>query len=866
MLRIGSLLVALLALLPPGGGDASGFDRFLKKQADAAAAAQRKKDWPAAFRAWDAVLELDRHSLAALQGLVESAQSAGDADQEILARLELVDALQRAVSQGDVNQVKPLAAARERLAAIDPTMDRRESLLAQYSESQKDLATEYEAAGMPANAIMAWTRRMNSCVSGLPEKAEAIDAIDRLRKTSPGYVALRFDPGVVKEEHDEAWIAAQDKKSQQFSSCLMAETPHYRIKTNAGWRMLHAFETTMELVQAFYREVWGLQPDPLPDKPDPNLREVHISHLDIQIFKTRDEYIHRTGEGKVDWSAAHYDGGELDGYDEGEGGGKNGIPATLHTFFHEASHQFMAEAIGDVPSFVNESVASLFEGIDVLPNGEVRRDLPVMGNLITLAQKLHDGTAMKLGDVFAAGENKPELYPYRWGVFYFVRMYVDSGGRYPFRDKLPAYLMDFKRGDMGHLADHFVKFFLEPANIEGLKTFDDFEKVWTKWILDLYDEIRSSDKRLTEYRTRALSVCKPEPGEALPFCERGLDIDPDDVGTLYATAVACDGLKQTDRSIATWRKVLAMIDDSDPRRKEGLERVAKLDSLNAKWNDARVALAGGMTALALEHDAAKRPLTAMALARMVLKVDNLEPSARALTNRLERETGRTIQRWERLYDGFDLKGWYGAEGGDAFLSRPEGIVCDSAALAAARAKAGEDDPRDKGKKKDKKGKDPPPAPVDEGITYQALLSTREVAGDYTVTAHIQTAAQWQIVGLIFGAKDKDHYEAIVLRHGDDGTNRVDFGAMAEGTWTHPHNDGALKADYDPAKGVDLAVSVRGREVTVTINGQVLKAIVGKKYVTGVKYPLAALRGDIGLLGSNGTTTFSDVRLQADDQP
>src|SRR5262249_8008754 len=160
------------------------------------------------------------------------------------------------------------------LAAIDPTMDRREALLAQYSDSQKDLATEYETAGMPANAIMAWTRRMNSCVSGSPEKLEAIDAIDRLRKTSPGYVALRFDPGVVKEEHDEAWIAAQDKKSQQFSSCLVAETPHYRIKTNAGWRMLHAFETTMELVQAFYREVWGLQPDPLPDKPDPNLRQV----------------------------------------------------------------------------------------------------------------------------------------------------------------------------------------------------------------------------------------------------------------------------------------------------------------------------------------------------------------------------------------------------------------------------------------------------------------------------------------------------------------------------------------------------------------------------------------------------------------
>ncbi|HEX5008945.1 MAG TPA: hypothetical protein VFY71_00990 [Planctomycetota bacterium] len=865
MLRIGSLLVAVLVLLPPGGGESSGFDRFLKKQADAAGVAERKKDWPAAFRAWDAVLELDRHSLEGLQGLVESAQAAGDLDQEILARLELVDALQRAVSQGDINQVKPLAAARERLAAIDPTLDRREGLLAQYSESQKELATGYEAQGMPANAIMAWTRRMNSCVTGSPERAEAIDAIDRLRKTSPGYVAERFDPGVVKEEHDEAWIAAMDKKSAQFSSCLLAETPHYRIKTNAGWRMLQAASTAMELVASFYREIWGVLPDPPPEKAPEGLRQVHIPTLDVQIFKTRDEYIHRTGTGKSDWSGGHYNGGEVNTYDQGESGGKNGIPATMHVLFHEASHQFMGECVGGTPGFVNEGVASLFEGIDVLPNGEVRRDLPVMGYLIPLCQAFQDGSAMKLRDVFKANENEPKLYKYRWGVFYFVRMYVDSGGRYPFRDKLDDYIYEFKKGDLGNLDQHFVKFFLEPANIEGLRTFDEFETTWKAWILGLYDEIRASDKRLVEYRTRALSVCKPEPAEALPFCERALDIDPDDIGALYATAVSCDGLKQTDRAVATWRKVLAMIDDSDARRKEGLERVAKLDPLDAQWKEARVSLAGGMTALALEHDTAGRPLTAMALARMVLKVDTLEPSARALTARVERETGRTIQRWERLYNGFDLKGWYGAEGGDAFLSKPDGIVCDSAALAAARAREAEE-AKDNGKKKDKKGKDAPPPPAEEGITYQALLSTREVAGDYTVTAHIQTEAKWQIVGLIFGAKDKDHYEAIVLRHGDDGTNRVDFGAMAEGAWTHPHNDGALKADYDPAKGVDLGVTVRGREVTVTINGQVLKAIVGKKYVTGVKYPLAALRGDIGLLGSNGTTTFSDVRLQADDEP
>jgi len=858
MLRMPAVLaLGLLALLPPGG-ESSGFERFLKKQADAAAVAVRKKDWPAAFRAWESVLELARHSIAALTGLADAAKAGSDLDQEILARTELVAALARAVALGDKNQEKPLLAARERLAAIDPALDRREQTLAEYSEAQKLLAQDYETAGFPANAVMAWTRRMRLCVPGSPERKEAIDAIDRLRRTSPGYVAERFDPGVVKEDHDEAWITEQDKRSLQFSSCLKAETPHYRIKTNAGWRMLQAVASTMELVQAFYREMWGVQPDPPPEHPQEGLREVHVSRLDIQIFRTRDEYIHRTGTGKSDWSGGHYNGAELNTYDQGEGGGKNGIPATLGVLFHEASHQFMSECVGGTPGFVNEGVASLFEGIDVLPNGEVRRDLPVMHYLIPLAQELRSGSAMKLRDVFNAHENEPRLYKYRWGVFYFVRMYVDERGGYLFRDRLDDYIYEFKKGSLGNLDQHFVKFFLEPAGVKGLQSFDEFEATWRAWILSLDDEIKASDKRLAQYRQRAVSVCRFEPGEALPFCERALDIDPDDLETLWATAVSCDGMDMTDRAVATWRRVLQLLDEQDPRRKEGLERLAKLDPLDDRWKAARVALAGGMTGLALEHDTAGRKLTAMSIAQQVLVVDNLEPSARALKTRLERETGRSIVRWERLYNGFDLHGWYGAEGGEAFLAKEGAIVCDSAALAAARAKEAKE-------AAEEEGKEAPAQAPDDGITYQALLCTRQVAGDFTISTRIKTEAKWQIVGIIFGAKDTNHYEAIVLRHGDDGTNRVDFGAFNEGAWTHPHNDGALKAQYDPAKGVELRIDVRGRNVAVTIDGQPLQAIVGKKYVPAVKYPLAALRGDIGLLGSNGTTTFTDVRLQADDE-
>src|SRR5688572_30883210 len=104
MLRIGILLLGLL-LLPPGG-ESSGFQRFLKKQADAAAVAVRKKDWPAALKAWDAVLELNRHSIEGMTGLANAAQAAGNVDEEILARTELVDALASAVALGQKDEEK----------------------------------------------------------------------------------------------------------------------------------------------------------------------------------------------------------------------------------------------------------------------------------------------------------------------------------------------------------------------------------------------------------------------------------------------------------------------------------------------------------------------------------------------------------------------------------------------------------------------------------------------------------------------------------------------------------------------------------------------------------------------------------------
>jgi tetratricopeptide (TPR) repeat protein len=837
------LPLALLGLLAfvPGDEPPSGFERFLTKQSDAAKAFGRKKDWAGAAEAWRRVLELDPVSIAALTGVADAVQAQGNKDLELQARYEQADALSRIVSAGQKDQQRALDKVLSRIAELDPQQGRTEALLVDYAAAQKDLAQTYEVAGLPASAILAWGRRARLVLPGSPAYVEAAQAIDRIKRTSPVYVAQRFDPGIVLPTRDEAWIAEQDKKSAKFSSSLKLETAHYRIKTNAGWRMLQAAAAAVERVNVFYREIWGVVPDPRPEKANPKLREMSIPFLDVNIFKTRDEYIHRAGEGKSDWSGGHYNGSAVETYDQGEGGGKNGIPSTMGVLFHECSHQFMDICVGDVPSFVNEGVASLFEGIELMPNGDVKRDLPVPHYLQPLAAALRDGSAKPMREIFNANANEPEQYKYRWGVFYFVRMFVAPDGSYPFRDRLVDYIYDFKKGDIGDKAAHFEEFFLKPAALPACQTFAEWEKVWTKWILELDEEQRAGDKRLADFRAKAQAALANDPAKALSFADRALDIDPEDGPSLAVVARACDVMQMRDRALATWRRVLDGLEEENPLRPEAKKRIAELDPVLGDAEEARKALAGGMAALARDYDEEGLPLAALRCSRQVLGVDPFEASARAMVTRLERDTGFSVQRWQRLCNGYDLRGWWGTD--SKFFAPIEGGVTSGAAPA----------PGEK-----------PQAPG--SLVYQALLCTRQVLGDWSYEARIQTDADWRLVGLIFGAKDSTHYEAIALRKGQDGITRIDHGAYVAEAWSFPHTDGALKyPDADPTKGVMLRIEVRGRLVSVSLDGKPVQPFVGKQNVGAVKYPLAALRGDIGLLTSGGVTKFTDVRLLAGAQ-
>jgi tetratricopeptide (TPR) repeat protein len=838
------LLIALLTLpLPVGATTATdGYGKFVAQQSSKAKAASRKRDFDAAEEAWRAVLEIDPVSVVALEGVVDAANGRGDEDAEAIALRELIAVVRAAVDLGDTSLVRDLARLEKRQGEIDPFSGEGVELLDAFRLSLTELGQLYLDEGMHAAALICWSRVASMVPEGSEEANAALVAIERCLQEGGDYVAVIDVPRREVGGKDAAWILAHDKKTAKWSRAGQIETRHYRVRTNAGYRMLMGAAEAMESVHAFYREIWGIVPDPPRGKPDPALRDITVPRIDLNIYREREEYLKRSGA--PEWSGGVFKGSEVATFDYSGGGNGESWRQSLTTLFHEASHQFMSVAVGNVPSFINEGVACLFEGIEILPNGSIRRDLPVMRYLNTLASKIEDGTVPPLRDAMDPKyPNRPEFYAPRWGLVYYLRMYVDDQGHYVYRALLEDYIYEFKRGAPGNLDEHFTEWFLVPTERPGIETFDDFEADWKQWILDLKAEVGAKSKRLDEFKKKArLAGLKNEHATALRFYERILDIDPDELEAIWGVAGTCADLEQVDRAVYMYRRFLELSEEEDKRRAKATKALGELDPFSTEWDGAHRSLVGGMAGLALRYDREEMPLMAMRVGYDVLELDPYEASARSLIKRLERETGRSVIRWERLFNGFDLDGWWSPGGEGPFYVDDAVLVSDYGRVFDPDADTGEA----------------------EGVSlYRNLFLDRQVRGDWSMEARIRTQDDWEIAGICFGAQDADHFEGIVLRKtGAGGKHNVDFGSFDKG-WSF-RGDGSYKATYDPTSedGVLLRVDVRNREVFVTINGEPLPVVVDKKNRDSIKYPAGALRGDIGLLSSRGVTRFTDLRLLA----
>jgi hypothetical protein len=253
---------------------------------------------------------------------------------------------------------------------------------------------------------------------------------------------------------------------------------------------------------------------------------------------------------------------------------------------------------------------------------------------------------------------------------------------------------------------------------------------------------------------------------------------------------------------------------------------------------------GGMTELAGRYEEAGMPLMATRIGFDVLDRFPYDDTARGTVDRLQEATGRGGLRWQRLFNGFDMAGWYAPTGLQAWRVQDEELVCDYTLTGVTAER------------------------IERGVTtYRTVFMDRDVLGDWSMEVRIRADDDWEIAGLCFGAADSQHFEAVVLRHRRDpqlpGVNNVDIASFDEGDWSF-RGDGSFKAEFDPTgpDGTLLRIDVRHREVAVTLDGEPLMVIDGGVEKRALRYPLEALRGDAGLLTSVGVTRLSDMRFSS----
>ncbi len=313
------------------------------------------------------VLERDHNSRQGWQLLAAWGAKQGDQDLQLWAlyrdwRLAEAQGLKKA-------ERKTLLAE---LATLDPTGGGLFELTGQFSEKLQKLAEKYEKEGRPHGAIRVYKRLLSLD----PENRVAEAAVERIASAPDPSLAPHATPVDLFEGVDQAFIDRFDAEHNTWETAAREEREHYITITDTGYENLIRTAEAMEQVNAFYREFfrYGGADDSRT-----------VPRITVHLFKDKDEYLEKGIGPPVEWSAGHFTGSHVETY----------LPATgfegvVGTLFHEAAHQFVSLATS-ATGWLNEGLASFFEGTKIQANGTVVMNLPAGHRLFPLANRMDKG-------------------------------------------------------------------------------------------------------------------------------------------------------------------------------------------------------------------------------------------------------------------------------------------------------------------------------------------------------------------------------------------------------------------------------------------------------------------------------------------
>ncbi len=847
-----AIFLALLCLLfaPPAEKEISPFEQALTKAEKTLA----DGDLDAARLEIERATERDPSSRAGWALKARWAEAAGDRD-------ELVFALHRqyCLAVAQKASKKERDALRQRLCAVDSIAPDLFEMKSLFVRKLLALAKFYEKEKRPHSAI----RIYNEILALDPEHAESAAAIERIASAPDPSLAESAKPKDLLSDISEQWIKKFNKKHSSWKSRAKVERDNYVTHTNAGYKVMVLSSEAMEQINAFYRIFFRY------GTPEDGRR---VPRIDLRIFKERDEYL-KYGSSPAEWSGGQFTGSAVETYV-----GDGGIEAMTSTLFHEAAHQFVALATNAV-GWLNEGLASYFEGCRILANGTVQVNLPANHRLFPLAERMERGWMANADDGIDINdpnssnpteaptfriviENEytwgPPWYAPTWGVVYFLHNYQDPlDGRFVYRAAFREFI-DKSGGRSGEGAvENFEKVVLAnpakptpgvrvprgSARADLPRTVEELDAVWKEWIINLRNEQMGRLKTKRPYHAWAKHAIKRKDYyDAQEFFEKGIVETPDDVAlTIDFAKLMAGRFKNTDRAAKLALQAIRVLEFKGAESEKKADTISKeiesIENLLAKWDSRWKSL----DRLHDEMGAAARGLAqrylAEGLSLMAMDVSWKLGSELGLPDMFAyfedalKQSGKSPWIWELAYNEKNLDGWLSA-GNDVFVPNEENIF-------VRFGKASKDT-----------------------FDYRFLTLDRVTSGDYSLEAEIfSEGGKNNFCGLVFGKKSDTNFHALIL-FPSGGSGKGALGAERSGyvdltsfygsdnfhTWRHNPVDASNRGWHS------VRVDVTGRVADVWFDEEL---VVSQEFAS-----CEILRGNFGLITGHGQAHLRNIRFLA----
>jgi Tfp pilus assembly protein PilF len=791
-------------------------------------------------------LERDRRSIAAWHLRERWAVAAEDRDDQVYA---LHQQLSLAVRQELAADER--AAIEARLVAVDPLARDLATLRDVFVERLEAVAAGYEQEDRPHSAIAAH----KEVLALDPSRAASEAAIERLAASPDPSLAADAKPVDLFADVTAEWIAEHDARTATWSERAKRTRENYVTQTDAGYEVLVRAAEAMEQMNAFYRQffAYGTEQDP-----------GGVPRIDVLIFKDRAEYLKLGSGPPVEWSAGQFTGGSVETY-VGEGG----FESMTGTLFHEAAHQFVSLAT-NASGWLNEGLASFFEGTRILANGTVLMNLPANHRLFPLATRMEAGTMEHVNDGFdPANPNAeptkapsfrivlegrypwgPPWYAPTWGLVYFLYNYQDPvDGRFLYRAAFRQF-MDSLSSRLGDAAvEHFEEVVLAnpTARTKGVDfgsrpaaaapaTVAELEAVWRDWILALRDEQSGQREVVRPWLDWArYAVERKEFDVAFEHFERGLLAAPEDVELLleFGTFLA-ERRADTDRATKLVLRAVQLLEAAEPVDEKQLaaarKRLSKYDPEREEVERLHGELRGGVLSLVQRYLSQGLHLQAMDLAwRFGNQLG--EPELFELYARGLEASGKDLALWQLAYNERDLEGWVAAGS--------EGWTPDGPQLRGQLGNYQED-----------------------LFDYRFLAYDTVTSGDFSLEAEVKLeSGVGAFGGLVFGRKSDTTFHALVFfpprksRAETAGTGYVDLTSFyGEGNkvWRH--------SAVQVLDATGTSVTTTWHRLRVDVVGDTVDVWFDGRFQASQSFSNRdVLRGSLGLFQGPGQVEFRDVR-------